>query len=90
MRVVGHPELRKCNYGRWIYVPPENDTDQKREARATIGPYMEHPVPPLGVRGPEVGAARGRSERALHTAGGRAFSVAREVKEMKAKTPKNE
>lgn len=45
MRVVGHPELRKCNYGRWIYVPPENDTDQKREARATIGPYMEHPVP---------------------------------------------
>ena len=49
MRVVGHPELRKCNYGRWIYVPPENDTDQKREARAIIGPYMEHPVPDTAV-----------------------------------------
>ena len=45
MRVVGHPELRKCNYGRWIYVEPENDTEQKRKARAIIGPYMEHPVP---------------------------------------------
>ena len=49
MRVVGHPELRKCNYGRWIYVAPENDTDQKREARAIIGPYMEHPVPDTAV-----------------------------------------
>ena len=49
MRVVGHPELRKCNYGRWIYVPPENDTDQKREARAIIGPYLEHPVPDTAV-----------------------------------------
>jgi hypothetical protein len=49
MRVVGHPELRKCNYGRWIYVPPENDTEQKREARAIIGPYMEHPVPDTAV-----------------------------------------
>ncbi len=38
MRVVGHPELRKCNYGRWIY-----------EARAIIGPYMEHPVPDTAV-----------------------------------------
>ena len=46
MRVVGHPEMRKCNYGRWIYnVAPERDTDQKRAARAIIGPYMEHPVP---------------------------------------------
>ena len=45
MRIVGHPEMRKCNYGRWIYVAPERDTDQKREARAIIGPYMEHPVP---------------------------------------------
>jgi hypothetical protein len=49
MRVVGHPELRKCNYGRWIYVEPANDTEQKREARAIIGPYMEHPVPDTAV-----------------------------------------
>jgi hypothetical protein len=49
VRVVGHPEMRKCNYGRWIYVPPENDTEQKREARAIIGPYMEHPVPDTAV-----------------------------------------
>jgi hypothetical protein len=49
VRVVGHPELRKCNYGRWIYVEPANDTEQKREARAVIGPYMEHPVPDTAV-----------------------------------------
>jgi hypothetical protein len=49
VRVGGHPEMRKCNYGRWIYVRPENDTEQKREARAIIGPYMEHPVPDTAV-----------------------------------------
>ncbi len=49
MRVVGHPELRKCNYGRWIYVSPEDDTEQKRKARAIIWPYMEHPVPDTAV-----------------------------------------
>ena len=49
MRVIGHPEMRKCNYGRWIYVGAEHDTEQKRDARAIIGPYLEHPVPDTAV-----------------------------------------
>ena len=45
--IVGHPNLRKCNYGRSIYVEPE--TEQRARARAAIGPYLESPVPDSAV-----------------------------------------
>ena len=41
--IVGHPSLRKCNYGRSIYAEPE--TEQRARARAAIGPYLQSPIP---------------------------------------------
>ena len=49
--IAGSPELRKCNYGKWIYADSAGADAGRAHARggkktrAAIGPYLESPVP---------------------------------------------
>jgi hypothetical protein len=45
----GYPEMRHCNYGRWIYSAEQEYSPSIIEAQNAIGPYLKCPVPESAI-----------------------------------------
>ena len=44
----GYPEMRHCNYGRWLY-PEQGNYSITANAQNEIGPYLKYPVPESAI-----------------------------------------